>query len=110
MAITTLSVQQIDRTGLTPSFSAANSDGSYVANDGKVFIEVKNSDTSDHTVTIATPNQVDGLAIADLTVTVPASGDKMIGPFPPSVYNNSSGYITVTYSSVTGMTVAAFRL
>lgn len=115
MARTDLSVQDIARSGLAPSFSAANADGHAIYNDGKTFIEVKNTDASPITVTIQTPGTVDGLAISDRTVTIPATtGDKMIGPFPPDKYNQISGSdkgkVYVDFSAVSNVTVAALRL
>jgi hypothetical protein len=47
-----------------------------------VFLHVKNGDGSPHTATITTPNTVDGLAVSDLAVTIPAGEERIIGPFP----------------------------
>lgn len=111
MAVTTLTVQDIARSGLTPALAAANTDGSYVPNNGRVFLQVKNAAGSSITVTVASQKTILGLAVADVTVTVPATtGDKMIGPFPPDVFNDAQGQITVTFSAVSSVTVAAFRL
>lgn len=111
MSLTTLAVQQIARTGLTPALAAANTDGSYVPNDGRMFLQVKNGSGSPINVTVETPGTVDGNAIADLVVAVPATtGDKVIGPFPPETYNQSDGTIKVTFSGVTSLTIGAFRL
>lgn len=113
MADVAVTVQEIVRTGidLTDTGSLSTSDTYLVPNDGKTFLHIKKSGATDCTVTIATPGTVDGLAVTDLTVTVPAStGDKMIGPFPRDIYNNASGQIAVTFSNVTGLTIAAARL
>jgi hypothetical protein len=109
MAMTALSVQNIVRSGLTPSFSAANADGHSVVNDGKkTFVEVKNAGGSSITLTIKTPGTVDGLEVTDRTVTVGATtGDKMIGPFPVEDYGAS---VEITFSAVTSVTCAAFKL
>lgn len=110
MSTTTLTVQQIVKTGLTESLAAANADGSYVPNDGRTFLHVKNSG-SQITLTVETPGTVDGNAIADLAVVIPAtSGDKMIGPFPPGTYNQADDTIKITFSSVSGVTIGALRL
>ena len=110
MARTVLAVQQVARTGLTPSFSAANVDGHNVANDGKVVLEVKNGSGAPINVTFQTPGSVDGNAIADLVVAVPAGGDKICGPFPPGIYNQADGTMYVDFSAVTTVTVAALRM
>ena len=52
MARTTLTVQAIVRTGLSPVYSAANADGHSVVNDGKkTFVHVKNGSGSSMNVT-----------------------------------------------------------
>ena len=111
---TLLAVTNISRSGVTDTLAAANSDGSRFSNDGHVFLEVANGGTSPITVTFETPGTVDGLAISDLAVAVPTSTTKMIGPFQPSLFNqiagSYTGYVFVTYSSVTTVTVAAWRL
>lgn len=110
MARTALSVQQISRDGLTPTYTSATTDGHSVVNDGRVFIHVKNNGASPITVTVQTPGAVDGLAIADRQVTVSNGSEKMIGPFLPNVYNQSDGSIWINYSATTSVTVAALRL
>jgi hypothetical protein len=75
-----------------------------------VFLDVENAG-SETTVTVDTPGTVDGLAVANLAVVVPATtGKKRIGPFPPDTYNQPDGTIKVTYSSVADVTIGAFRL
>ncbi len=112
MADVAVTVQEITRAGLTPVYtgSLSTSDTYLVPNDGETYLHIKKSGASDCTVTVATPNTVDGLAVTDLTVTVVAStGDKKIGPFPRETYNNADGKIAVTFSNITGLTMGAFR-
>jgi hypothetical protein len=78
MARTALSVQEIVRTGLDPSYEAANTDGESVANDGRTFVHVDNASGGSINVTVVHPGTVDGLAVADLVVAVPAGEDRMI--------------------------------
>lgn len=111
MARTALSVQQIARSGLEPAYSAANADGHSVVNDGKLtFVHVKNGSGSSINVTIATPGSVDGNAIADKVVAVPAGEERIIGPFPTSWYNQSDGTVHVDFSAVTAVTCGAFKI
>jgi hypothetical protein len=108
---TALTVQDIARTGLTPSFTSAGSAGNAVPNDGHTFVEIKNTSGSAATVTLDIPGTVDGQAVTDRTVTVGATtGDKMIGPFPPSIYNQDDGTVLLSFSHVTSLSIAAFRL
>jgi hypothetical protein len=114
MADVRLSVQPIVQAGLTPvytgSLTATTVD--YVfKNDGKTFLHVKKAGAGDCVATITTPVTVDGKAVADLAVTVVATtGDKMIGPFPPAVFNDGNGDARVMFSEITGLTAGVFRL
>lgn len=104
-----VATQEIVRTGLAPSYtgSLSTSNTYQVSNDGHVFLHVKKTGAGACNVTVQTPGQVDGLDIADLVVSVPATtGDKLIGPFPVSVYGST---LNVTFSEITGLTVAALR-
>jgi hypothetical protein len=48
---------------------------------------------------------VAGLDIAEVAVSIPATtGDLMIGPFPPSVFNDGNGDMRFNFSEVTGLT------
>lgn len=113
MATVTWTPQDVVRAGidLTDSGGLSTSDTYKFNNDGKTFLHIKKSGAGACTVTISTPNTVDGLAIADLTVSVPATtGDKMIGPFPREIYNDANGQVSVTFSEITGLTAAVARL
>ena len=111
MAKTALAVQTVSRAGITGSFTAANADGHYIANtEANFFLHVKNGGGSSITVTIETAATVDGLAVADRAVTVANGSEKMIGPFPPNIYNQDDGSVWVTFSAVTSVTVAAFKV
>jgi hypothetical protein len=113
MADVSLTVQDCVVTGLAPSYTGSlSTENTYqVQNNGRVFLHFKKTGAGECTVTITTPVTKGGLAVADRTLTVPATtGDKMIGPFPPSIYNNSSGLLEFTASEVTDLSVAAVRL
>lgn len=111
MARTELTVQDIVRSGLEATYTAANGDGHYFSNDGKrTFIHVVNGDASDNTVTIQTPATADSLAITDRTVVVTAGEERMIGPFPTQYYNQSDGTVYVDHSNTTSGTIAAIKL
>lgn len=114
MADVRLTPQKITRTGITPSYtgSLSTSDTYLVRNDGKVFLHFKKTGAGDCTVTIQTPKKVDGLDVSERTVTVPATtGDKMIGVFPPLVYNDfGSQDLKFTLSEITGLTVAVLQV
>lgn len=106
-----LTVQNVARTGLAPSYASAAGGGDTIANDGAVLLHVKNGGGSSINVTITStaPAGV-GLAQANVVVAVPNAGERMIGPFPPGSFNDANGLTAVGYSAVTSVTVAAIRL
>jgi hypothetical protein len=100
----------MSRLGLSPTFGAAGVSGDTFPNDGHTFIRVKNGSGSPITVTVAPARAVDGLTPAGRTVSIPATtGDVSIGPFPGDDYN-TDGTASVSYSSVTTVTVAVVSL
>lgn len=112
MAESRLSVEDVSRTGLAATYNAVDGvDTFLVRNDGRVMLHFKNTDGSAETITVQTPKTVNGLAVAELTVTIPATtGDKMVGPFPPGTFNDSSGDLKFTASNGTATTCAVVRL
>jgi hypothetical protein len=109
MARTALTVQQVTRAGLTPTYSAANVDGHSIPNGGKECLHIKTTSNACN-VTFQTPGSVDGQAIADRVVALGTSTERIIGPFPPTMYNQGAEEVFVDFSAVTGVTVAAIRL
>ena len=57
-----------------------------------------------------TPGTVDGLAIADLSVSIADGVKKAIGPFPRSVYNDSDGDVTVTFDATSSVTAQCLKI
>ena len=120
MARTVLTVQDVVRTGLVPSYVAGDSaNGHSFDNTGEdVFLIVINDDVSDKTVTITTPGTLDGHAIDDLAVVVTLAEERVIGPFPNALYGtvdvdpdpDIDPAIFVDLSADTSVTLGAFRM
>jgi hypothetical protein len=120
MATIQLNVQQVSRGGLAAAYTAAGAspllnivDTFQFQNSGREFLHFKKSGAGACTVTITTPESVDGLAVAERTVSIPAlTGDVMVGPFPPAHYNlpGTSTFAGFTVSEVTGLSVAIVRM
>jgi len=108
--MSTLSVQSVNRDGIEPVMSSADGAGDDFPNTGAEFVFVKNGDVAAKNVTIETPRTVDGLVIADRTVTVGAGEEKLIGPFPTATYSTSGGSVNLTYSDVTSLEIAVLKL
>ena len=115
MSDVTQAVEEMVRAGLAATYngSLSLSDTYQVQNDGRTFLHFKKSQAADCIVTIVTTAEVDGKAVADQAVTVPAStGDKFIGPFPPAIYNvKGENYLEYTLgTNIDGLTVALIRM
>lgn len=113
-----LVVYSIARTGISLSEELVEptiTTGDTFANNGKTFLYVENGSVGDITVTIDCPHVVDGLTLADLVVTVKATGDAdgldkmLIGPFT-AIFNQSDGTVLATCSAVTDVLIGAFQL
>lgn len=104
-----LSAQKITTGGLEPTYSAASSGGDEFTTTGAEFLAVKNGAGSSVDVTVASNNCQYGGA-HDLTVTVPAGEERLIGPFPPSRFAIGGGDAEITYSSATSVTVAVLTV
>lgn len=106
----TRDTQQVTRTGVAATYNAAAS-GDKFRPDERTLLHVVNVDSSSHTITIVTPGTVNGLAIADLTVTVPGGGSRFIGSFPAGTFAApADGLAAITWSATTSMTWAVLRL
>jgi len=106
-----LSPQPIQITGTAQTLSAA------VASDTmppatNTFLWVKTTGTAT-TVTIVTPAGLDrfGVALGDVSIVCPATGDRMIGPIDPALADPTTGLVTANYSgALTGVTRALVSL
>ncbi len=97
--------------------AATASDGNRFINTGREFIMITNNGAVNPVVvTIPTPQTINNLTIQDPTVSVPKDGIiKIIGPFPPSIYNNSPGdtdenEVYIEYDQVVTVLVSVFRV
>jgi len=102
-----LTVQVIVKTGLNPSFVAANAGGDTFKSEEKTFLVVKNGGGSPITVTIDSKVNCNQGFDHNLEVSVPAAEERWIGIFERSRF---TGTVEVTYSGVTTVTVGAIRL
>ena len=115
MARTAIVVTTPDRSGVTqPSTQASDfTNGMYIANNtGRIILEVKNNNAGSQTIAIPFgPNgTVDGVAPADRTVTLAAGATKIIGPFPPSFYNQTDRSVYVNPSVNTDLAIRAYAI
>lgn len=106
----TLPMQVVSIGGLSPNYGAAAA-GDKVKPGDRTWIVVKNGGGSPVTVTLdATGLAPGGLPPTDPTVSVPASGERWIGPIIPDAYRGTDGLCAISYSATASVTVAAVRI
>ena len=94
--------------GVTAAPAAVNSSDKFL-NDGSTILRVINGSGSSITVTIDAQS-LGGVSFSDPTVTVAAGATKYIGPFRADIFNDSSGYVNVSYSATTTVTAEAIQV
>jgi hypothetical protein len=86
----------------------ADSGGDGFENDGATMFRLVNTDGTPETVTFNAVGSCGQGFDHDVAATVPATtGDVWIGPFPTDRFNDTSGYVQLTYSAATALTVYA---
>lgn len=116
MARVSVTTQTIARAGIAGTLTAPTVDGDIVDAGGAVFLEVANGSGVPITVTAQTPITQDGLAVAELIVSVPAAGRRFIGPFPARTFAQASdaavgpGQVLIDYSAITSVTRGFFGI
>jgi hypothetical protein len=88
-------------------FVAASAGGDTAETGGGTDLNIKTTGTVT-TVTLVTPETFDGLALADRTFTTVATGDSRI-PLTSRYRDPTTGLASITYSTVTGVTVCVTR-
>lgn len=103
----TLAPQYITKAGLKVVYGAAGGGGDQFKNDKNTIFHLRNDQAgASVTATFASTKTVDGLAVADRTLTVSQTEDYAEIQLDPAVYNDSEGYVQVTYDTVTAVFVA----
>lgn len=103
-----LPVQKVPVSGLAPTYDAASSGGDKAPVAPGRVLEVKNGSGSSINVTMTTPGNVAGVAIADPVLAIAAGASALI-PLD-SIYRGTDGNASIAYSSATTVTVAVLQL
>lgn len=112
MAATPLTVTAVSKAGAAIATANSNTtDGNTFANDGRTFLYLSNPGASTAVVTVATGASVGGFAVADQTITLLTTVEKIAGPFDPALFNDANGLVTITFSDAgaADVDVMAFR-
>lgn len=106
-----LAVNVVPLTGLQldGALVSASAGGDDAPTGAGLLLAVKNGDASAHTVTLVTPGTVNGLAIADRTVSVAAGTTELI-PLISDYRDPATGRASITYDGVTSVSVAVVRV
>jgi hypothetical protein len=111
--------QNMAEAGVSMTLNAATATVGDTADntDGKLIYIIRNGSGGAITAsaTVVNPPSVNDPAYGVLTKTISAlnianNGIGVLGPFPPSVYNNASNQVTVICSAVTSVTVSPVKL
>lgn len=111
-----LTPQNVSETGLVPSTSAAAAGGDQFENTAREIVAVTNGGGSPITITAhaqSVSKDVPGygtMTKANGGGAVAAGATKFFGPFPTRAFNNTSGRVSLSYSSTTSVTVAVLRM
>lgn len=110
----TLAKQMVVPTGLAPTYAAAAGGGDKVTPADGSWIHVKNGSGGALTVTVDDPTSVGPVGAQafnpDLSVSVPAAGERLIGPIGARYANPADGLAAITYSGVTSLTIGSFGI
>lgn len=115
MARTVITPTEVTAVGVAPAFVAGDqANGMQVNNDGHLLVEVKCTGAGACTVTFTTNGAkvaLGAITVPNLTVTVPATtGDRIIGPFDPGIFNQAGGILYIDFSTGTGVTITAYHI
>jgi hypothetical protein len=109
MADVRLTPQDLSTTGATTTRTAISTGNTYKIRipPGGVVLNWRKTGAGTATITIQTPGTVDGLAIAERTVSVPATTGDVWGAYKKGQgYDDSSGDLNFTTDEGTGLTCA----
>ena len=95
LTVTSARVGGVNITDNDTTVSAANT--YFFPNDGRVKLLVTSA--AGCNVTVESTATVDGNAVTDPVIAVPAGKQLAIGPFVPAVYNDSQERVKVTFSA-----------
>lgn len=107
MAVLTVSTAVLAGALLGATAANTGTAGDEFLNDGRVVLYAKNTSGGAVVVTIDAQS-IRGISFVDPTVSLDNGAEKVIGPFNPQYFNNSSGYLAFTVDGA--LSVAPVRI
>lgn len=114
MSQTALTVQKPGLTAAALTAAAADGvNGNFFINNGRTLLIIKNGGASSITATVTSvPDPYN--RTGDVTVTVAAGAEMVVGPFEQTLFNQASGVtaggVQLSYSGATSVTVSAVSM
>lgn len=103
------SPQKPTKAGVAATYAAVSASDTF-DNDGSVFIHIKNGGASTDNVVINSVQPCNQGVDHDLSLSVAAGQDKLVGPFETSRFNDpATGRVTLTHSYTTSVTMAVLK-
>jgi len=111
MADVRLTPQDLDTAGQAVTRTALSDANTYqvLLNSRGTTINFVKTGANEATITVVTPNTVDGLEITDRTIVVAATTGDVVARFFPEDYANGDGDLEFTTSEDTDITAAVFQ-
>lgn len=106
----TLTPTKVPITGLALNLTAADVAGDRFQGSDRMWLTVDNASAAAITVTVVVPGDRFAQPNPDVPVTVPAGGRVEIGGLGERDLADVEGFVSVTYSAVTGVTRQLRRL
>lgn len=101
--------QKLSHLGSAATFVAAAGGGDKVLPNARGLVLIRNADATATTVTIVVPGTAYGIARPDYTLSVAAGATGAFSGLPPDLLD-TDGYISLTYSKVTSLTIAVVEI
>lgn len=106
MALMTAQVMSV--TGLTPAYATPTVSDT-ITPDSNLYLHVKTTSNADTVTLVDASRTPAGAASANLAIVIGTTSERFIGPLDADLASTSTGLITVTHSSITGVTAALLR-
>lgn len=107
----TVQPQQVTQTGVAPVMSPATSAGDTWEPTSTTLLMIHNADIVAHTATVHVTAIMFGEPVTNVTVSLPAAGTVLAGPFDPAeVAQPGTNLGLVTYDNAAQLTLAAVEI
>jgi hypothetical protein len=101
--------QQLVVTGLNPTMGAADNADEFTPGDD-VILYINNGSGASITCTVVTPGTVQGQAVGDVPIVVPAGERRFAGPFSKKDFGAADGKCDLDWSATTTVTRAILKI